>query len=76
MAFKLQPNIAENRAIHASEERGVSVPLAGSMRPLRQGMLTAPKMSALHVPTPKPPKPPVISGAPHIAGRRKYYGEP
>ena len=71
---KFQPNLAENRAIHASDERGVSVPLAGTMRPLRPGMLEAPRKSALHVPKPKMPKPPVVSAGPY-GRKRKYYGE-
>jgi hypothetical protein len=70
MAFKFQSNLAENRAIHASEERGVSVPLAGTMRPLRPGMLAAPK--AMHAPKMKTPK---IPGTPGVGKKRKYYGE-
>lgn len=59
-------NLAENRAINASEERGVNVPLAGTMRALRPAGLSAP-----HVGSVKPPRVPKIPGM----GKRKYYGE-
>lgn len=79
------PAPAENRAIELSGERGMDVPLAGSMRPLKPGAVHVPHVSAPHVAMPKPPAfhPPHMSvAAPRIQGLkppriggRKYYGE-
>jgi hypothetical protein len=63
-------SLASNRAIHASEERGMDVPVMGTMKPLRPSVLTAPKAI-------KAPKTPKIPGSPKANpyGKRKYYGE-
>jgi len=70
-------NLAENRAIHASSERGVDVPLAGGMRPLRPGMLGAPRAAA-GVPRVKAPRIATLGatlGASAGKRSRRYYGE-
>ena len=65
-----KPNLAVNRAIKASEERGVSVTPAGTMRTLSPGILSAPKAGGLHMPKIKEPR----ASLPRRP-KRKYYGE-
>jgi hypothetical protein len=67
------PNLAENRAIHASEARGEYLPLQGSDRALKP---PAPRVGAsLRVPKVNVGKIPGIKGLGNPYGRRKYYGE-
>jgi hypothetical protein len=59
MAKPLQMNLAENRAIHASQQRGVSVMPPGTLKPAR---VAVPHIGKV----PKLPDP---------FRKRKYYGE-